>query len=154
MRNLGINPQSEIQNKERENNMIQTDEHTKRINKLKLALLKFLGKEGRYYGQMTRLEQSVEDLAQALNTRLDQLLLGMENGCHEEPEAVGPRERLANRFLDTATKLAKGGKVDEETADQFEKSLELLDIAADLRREADTTQDQAETAVIKHKRLR
>jgi hypothetical protein len=132
--------------------MIQADEYKERIKGLKIALLQFLGKEGRYYGQMTRMEQSVEDLTQALNTRLDQLLLGLKNGIQEEPAADSPRERLAHRFIETATKLSAGGKVDKEMADEFEQSLDLFDIAADLERQSAMARDEAETAAIKHKR--
>jgi len=132
--------------------MAEVCDYKKKIDKLKTALLRFLGGEGRYYGEMTRLEQSVEDLAQALNTRLDQLRMGLENGQYKETVPESPRERLASRFLDTATKLAKGGRVDEETVDQFEKSLDLFDIAADLERQSEMTRDKAETAAIRHKR--
>ena len=126
----------------------------KRIEALKAALLEFLGTNGRHYSDMKRLDQSIEDLAQALNTRLDQKLMTIENGLADADVPQGARERLANRFMETATKLARGGKVDDEMADDFEKSLDLLDIAADLKRNADTAQDAAETAVIKHKRKR
>lgn len=124
----------------------------KRIQALKVALLEFLGINGRHYGDMNRLEQSIEDLAQALNTRLDQRLIKLEKGGDEADTIQVPRERLATRFMETATKLARGGRVDEEMADQFEQAIDMFDIAADLKRQAATTQDAAESAVIKHKR--
>lgn len=40
-----------------------------RAEKLKRALLEYLSANARHYGDMTRLEQCIEDLAQALNTR-------------------------------------------------------------------------------------
>ena len=125
-----------------------------RVQTLKEALLRFLGTNGRYYGELTRLEQSVEDLAQALNTRLDQLVLAMADGCAEGPQAEDdPRDRLANRLIETASRLAtQGGRVDADTADQFAQTLDLLDQASSLRRRADDAEDAAETAAIKHKR--
>ena len=126
-------------------------EQKRRIKKLKTAILAFMGTNGRYYGQLDRLEQSVEDLAQALNTRLDQLLLP-KDGCSVSIEKESPRERLASRFLETANKLHQGGKVDRETVDEFEKTLNMLDIAADFKRQSETAKDVAETAAIKHKR--
>ena len=129
-------------------------EYEEKIKKLKAAILEYLGVNGRHYADKTRTEQHVEDLAQALNTGLDQLLLCLKNKCHDPPQPESPRERLANRFLETAAKLSQGGKVDAETVDQFEASLDLLDVAANLRRQAGTAQDAAETAIVKHKRSR
>ena len=125
-----------------------------RIKKLKIALLEFLGVNGRYYGELTRLEQSVEDLAQALNTRLDQLALANDQGCQVVVTPESPREKLANRLLATATSLTQGGQVDGEMADDFERALEAFDLAADLKRQAKTAIDSGETAAIKHKRGR
>lgn len=127
------------------------EKYTGRIEKLKMALLEYLGSNGRYYGELTRLEQSTEDLAQALNARLDQLALCVEK-CDETPPPETPRERLASRFMETATKLAQGGRVDADMVDQFEASLDLLDVAADLKRQSETAKDAAETAAIRHKR--
>lgn len=127
------------------------EKYNKRIGKLKRALLNFLGSNGRYYGDLTRLEQFTEDLAQALNARLDQLALCVEK-CDETPPPETPREKLANRFIETATKLSRGGRVDADMVDQFEASLDLLDIAADLKRQSETVKDSAETSIIKHKR--
>jgi len=125
-----------------------------KVYTLKRALLGFLGSNGRHYTDMDRMEQSIEDLAQALNTRLDQQLMKMEQGV-VDPEAVqSPKERLASRFMDTAVKLANGGRVDKEMADQFEQAIDMFDIAADLKRQAMTAKDAAETAAIKHKRER
>ena len=123
-----------------------------RIKALKLELLRFLGKDGRHYGDMTRMEQSVEDLAQALNTRLDQLKQTVTNGCDDPAATESPRERLASRFMETGTKLALGGKVDQEMADQFEQSLDLFDMASDLKRQSASARDMAESAAIKDKR--
>ena len=126
-----------------------------RIKNLKMALLEFLGMNNRHYGDLTRIEQSVEDLAQALNTRLDQLLLSFETGCGTDgPVDESPRSQLANRLIDTAAKLSKGGKVDQEMADDFGHVLEIFDLAADLKRQSETVMDSAETAAIKHKRDR
>ena len=127
-------------------------DHIDKINELKRALLGFLGLNNRHYGDLTRLEQSVEDLAQALNTRLDQLKDAIENGCYDDKSRASPRERLADRFMETAAKLLLGGKVDHETADQFEQSLDLFDMASDLKRQSATARDMAESAAIKDKR--
>lgn len=126
--------------------------YKKKIRELKVAILQYLATNGRHYGELTREEQGVEDLAQALNTRLDQLSFRLESGCRGPSAPESPRERLANRFMNTAAKLSKGGAVDAETADEFEASLDLLDMAADLRRHASTVQDSAETKIFKHKR--
>jgi len=131
------------------------EDYQKKIKELKEALLAYLGTNGRYYGQLTRIEQSVEDLAQALNTRLDQLLLDIENGCPGAPAiAQSPSERLASRFIEAGIQLsqAKGARLDNETVDQFEESLDLLDMASDYRRKAATAQGQAESLAIKSKR--
>ena len=126
-----------------------------RIKNLKMALLEFLGMNNRHYGDLTRIEQSVEDLAQALNTRLDQLLISFETGCGTDvPVDESPRNQLADRLMDTAVKLSKGGKVDQEMADDFGHVLEIFDLAADLKRQSETVKDSAETAAIKHKRDR
>jgi len=128
------------------------EEYKERLRKLKGAILEYLGSNGRYYGDLTRLEQSTEDLAQALNTRLDQLLLSVDQAGHNSPPPETPRERLASRFMETATKLSQGGRVDADMVDQFEASLDLLDVAADLKRQAETVKDAADTAIVKHKR--
>ena len=123
-----------------------------RIEQLKKALLAYLGTNGRYYGQLTRLEQSVEDLAQALNTRLDQLLVCIDD-CKDHP-AETPVERLAALFVEAGAQLtlAKGSRVDVDTVDQFSDSLDLLDVASDYRRKAASAQDKAESLAIKSKR--
>ena len=127
-------------------------EYLGRIKALKVELLRFLGTNGRHYGDLTRLEQSVEDLAQALNTRLDQLREAVSNGYEQPAIDQSPRERLASRFMETGTKLAMGGKVDKDMADQFEQSLDLFDMASDLKRQSATARDLAESAAIKDKR--
>lgn len=129
-----------------------------RIRKLKTALLEYLGTNGRYYGQLTRLEQSVEDLAQALNTRLDQMEICLAENCSSremDAEAVAggdPAQRLADRFLETSNKLRAGGRLEKDVADEFERSLDLLDVAADLKRKSESARDAAESAAIRHKR--
>lgn len=130
------------------------DEYRQRIEKLKQALLEYLGRNGRYYGQLTRLEQSVEDLAQALNTRLDQLLLAVDNKYTQPPAQETPVQRLAGLFLVAGTQLSrvKMGGVDAETVDQFAESLDLLDMASDFRRKAASAQDKAESLAVKSKR--
>ncbi len=122
-----------------------------RIDKLKRALLDFLAADTRHYGELSRQEQNAQDLAQALNTSLDQLSYGLSNGNADEVSA-SPRQQLSDRLLDTALALQTSGKVDQDMVDQFSAALEAFDVAADLRRKADSAQDQAETAVIKHKR--
>lgn len=121
-----------------------------KILKLKKALIEYLGGNGRYYSELSRLEQSVEDLTQALNTRLDQML------CVEEvPDPArqeSPRDRLADRLFETATKLTQRGRVDADIADEFDGVLNALDVAADLKRQSETVKDGAETAAIRHKR--
>ena len=128
-------------------------QYTERINNLKRAVLEYLGTNGRHYDDLTRLEQSVEDLAQALNTRLDQLAMGLE--CTGVvPAAESPRDKLAHRLMETAAKLTRTGIVDTDMADQFDAALDAFDIAADLKRQSDTMRDQGETAAIRHKRRR
>ena len=122
-----------------------------RIDKLKQALLKYLAGDDRHYGELSRHEQHAQDLAQALNTSMDQLIFRLKNdGAAKEP--VSPREQLAGRLMDTAIRLQTSGKVDQAMVDQFDAALEAFDVAADLRRKADSVQDEAETAAIKHKR--
>ena len=128
--------------------------YIQRAKKLKKAILNFLAGNDRHYGDLTRHEQGVEDLAQALNTRLDQLLMCLTTRQDELVAEEGPRERLSRMLLDTAVKLDKGGTVDAEMADGFEQALAAFDVAADLRRRADGKQDQGETAALKHKRDR
>jgi len=130
------------------------EDYKGRIRTLKAALLVFLGTNGRHYGDLDRLEQSIEDLAQALNTRLDQQLGRIKEGASSTEAAQSPRERLATRFMDTAVRLASGGRVDEEMADQFEQAIDMFDIAADFKRKSETATDAAESAAIKHKRGR
>ena len=129
-----------------------SEKRKKQIKDLKLALLMFLGADDRHYGELTRKEQSVEDLAQALNAGLDQLLMVIRSGCEEAPEAESPSQRLAGLFLDAGAALSRGGRVDEETVEAFEASLDLLDQAADFRRAAGSAQDKAETLALKDKR--
>jgi len=129
-----------------------SEDKKRKIQKLKLALLEFLGANARHYGDLTRMEQSVEDLAQALNTRLDQLLLAAEGGAPDEQEPESPRERLAGKFLEVGALLSQAGNVDEETADEFETAIDLLDAASDFRRKAASLQDKAETGIVKEKR--
>jgi len=128
--------------------------YRERIERLKMALLGYLGINVRYYGELTRIEQSVEDLAQALNTRLDQLMLCIERGCKEPDTPESPREKLANRLMETATQLTKAGRVDVGMADDFENALDAFDLAANLRRQSETVKDTAESAAIRHKRSR
>ena len=130
-----------------------TIKYAEKIKQLQAVLMAYLGSNDRHYGDLTRLEQSIEDLTQALFTRLSQLLPCVDE-CQETPPAENPRERLASRMLETAAKLSIGGRVDNDTVDQFEQSLDLLDLSADYKRKAETAKDAAETAVIKHKRDR
>ncbi len=127
-----------------------TRQSMKKIKKLKYAVLAYLGTNGRHYGDLSRLEQSVEDLAQALNTRLDQLLIVAENGERTSAEET-PRDRLADRFMSTASRLMGGGQVDIDTANEFERTLDLFDTAADLKRQSQTVKDAAETSAIRRK---
>jgi hypothetical protein len=129
-------------------------EYIKKVKELKKAILDYLRSNDRHYSDLSRQEQHIEDLAQALNTSLDQLKYTLENGRDAEDAQETPRERLANRMLDTAIKLSKGGRVDQEMADGFDKTLEAFDLAADLHRQAESFKDSAESAAIKHKRKR
>lgn len=122
-----------------------------RINRLKKAILDYLGANGRHYGDLSRAEQSVEDLAQALNTRLDQLTLWVESGCKETTAQITPTARLAEAFLNMGAQLSRGGRVDSETADGFLSALDLLDLSADYRRAAGSAEDHAKTALVKDK---
>jgi len=127
-------------------------ESPEKIRKLKNALLEYLGKNGRHYSQLSRLEQSVEDLVQALNTRLDQLLIS--NRCDtvtgSEPES--PRDKLADLLMQTGALLTRQGNVDSEMVNQFESALDAFDQAADLKRRSESARDTGETAAIRHKR--
>lgn len=127
-------------------------EKREKILKLKKALIEHLGSEGRYYGELSRLEQSVEDLVQALNTRLDQMLCNAELSEAAPREEESPRNRLADRLIKTASKLTQRGRVDPDIVDEFEGVLSALDVAADLKRQAETVKDSAETMAIRHKR--
>lgn len=128
-------------------------QYIERISNLKRAVLEYLGTNGRHYGDLSRMEQSVEDLAQALNTRLDQLSMALE--CTGAvPAAESPRDKLAHRLMETAAKLTRTGIVDNDMADQFDAALDAFDIAADLKRQSDTMRDRGETAAIRHKRRR
>jgi len=131
-----------------------TRHRVQKIQQLKRAVLCFLGTNGRYYGELSRLEQSVEDLAQALNTRLDQLMIAMEDGAEKIVQEETPRDRLASRFMDTASRLLSGGRVDNETANEFERALDMFDVSADLKRQSETARDAAETSALKHKMSR
>jgi len=121
-----------------------------KIKGLKRAILGFLGGNDRHYGDLTRLEQSIEDLAQALNTRLDQLLICIEENC--PPPQMDPGQALAEQFYHVANKLSSGGAVDKEAADLFSRSLDMFDRMAEFRRRAEAAKDAGETAAILHKR--
>ena len=125
-------------------------ESAEKIKKLKNALLEYLGKNGRHYSQLTRLEQSVEDLAQALNTRLDQLMLSKR--CDTATEAETPRDKLADLLMQTGALLCRQGNVDADMVSDFESALNAFDQAADLKRQSESARDAGETAAIKHKR--
>lgn len=129
-----------------------SEAYKEKIQRLKRAVLEYLSTNHRHYGDLNRMEQSVEDLAQALNTRLDQLLLCVEDCGAFVTE--NPRDRLANRLMETASKLTRGGRVDSEMVDDFGRALDAFDLAADLKRQAETVKDSAETAALKHKRDR
>ncbi|MBW2075876.1 MAG: hypothetical protein JRI58_14240 [Deltaproteobacteria bacterium] len=111
-------------------------ECSEKIKKLKNALLEYLGKNGRHYSQLSRLEQSVEDLVQALNTRLDQLLIS--NGCSAatESEPESPRDKLADLLMQTGALLTRQGNVDADMVSEFESALSAFDQAADLKRQS------------------
>lgn len=123
-----------------------------KIKKLKNALLEYLGKNGRHYSQLSRLEQSVEDLVQALNTRLDQLLISNGRSAAKESEPESPRDKLADLLMQTGALLTRQGNVDDEMVNDFENALSAFDQAADLKRQSESAKDVGETAAIKHKR--
>jgi tetratricopeptide (TPR) repeat protein len=127
-------------------------EYAERVGRLKNALLEYLGKNGRHYSQLTRLEQSVEDLAQALNTRLDQLLLSKQCDRATGAEAETPRDKLADLLMQTGALLTRQGNVDDDMVSEFEAALNAFDQAADLKRQSESAKDAGETAAIKHKR--
>ncbi len=131
-----------------------TRQSIQKIKQLKHAVLGYLGTNGRHYGDLSRLEQSVEDLAQALNTRLDQLLMALEDGGENISKEETPRDRLASRFMATASHLFSGGRVDNETANEFERALDMFDISADLKRQSESARDVAESSALKHKSKR
>jgi len=127
-------------------------ESPEKIKKLKNALLQYLGENGRHYSQLSRLEQSVEDLVQALNTRLDQLLISNRCDTVSEPEPESPRDKLADLLMQTGALLTRQGNVDNEMVSEFESALSAFDQAADLKRQSESAKDSGETAAIKHKR--
>lgn len=127
-------------------------ESPEKIKKLKNALLEYLGKNGRHYSQLTRLEQSVEDLVQALNTRLDQLLISKRCDAVTESEPESPRDKLADLLMQTGALLTRQGNVDADMVNEFESALDAFDAAADLKRRSESAKDMGETAAIKHKR--
>jgi len=127
-------------------------ESPEKIKKLKNALLEYLGKNGRHYSQLTRLEQSVEDLVQALNTRLDQLLISKRFDAVTESEPESPRDKLADLLMQTGALLTRQGNVDADMVEEFESALDAFDAAADLKRRSESAKDMGETAAIKHKR--
>ncbi|BBO74414.1 hypothetical protein DSCW_18310 [Desulfosarcina widdelii] len=131
-----------------------TRQSIQKIQNLKRAVLEYLGTNGRYYGELSRIEQSVEDLAQALNTRLDQLMIALEDGGEKIHREETPRDRLASRFMETASRLLSSGRVDNETANEFERALDMFDVSADLKRQSETARDVAETSALKHKMSR
>jgi tetratricopeptide (TPR) repeat protein len=126
-------------------------EYAERIRRLKKALLEYLGKNGRHYSQLTRLEQSVEDLAQALNTRLDQLMLSKQCDTATGAEAETPRDKLADLLMQTGALLTRQGNVDEEMVSGFESAIKAFDQASNLKRQSETLKDAGETAAIIHK---
>lgn len=119
---------------------------------LKKALLVFLGaSRAGHYEDLTRDEQTIETLAQALYARSD-IYLAILPEASSAPDPDAHRTRLASRLADTAARLAEGGRVDPETAESFGGVLDLFDVAADLHRQADGVRDRGETAAILHKR--
>lgn len=128
-----------------------SEQRKEQIKKLKRALLEFLSVNGRHYGDLTRMEQAVEDLAQALNTRLDQLMITMDRGCGPHVEE-SPNQKLADLFVNAGALLSKGGTVDNETVDAFSNAIDMLDAASDFRRKAASIQDKAESTILKDKR--
>jgi tetratricopeptide (TPR) repeat protein len=128
------------------------NESPEKIRKLKNALLEYLGENGRHYSQLSRLEQSVEDLVQALNTRLDQLLISNRCDTVTGSEPDSPRDKLADLLMQTGALLTRQGNVDNDMLGEFESALDAFDAAADLKRKSETAKDLGETAAIKHKR--
>ena len=94
----------------------------------------------------------MEDLAQALNTRLDQLLLSKQCDTATGAEAETPRDKLADLLMQTGALLTRQGNVDDDMVSEFEAALNAFDQAADLKRQSESAKDAGETAAIKHKR--
>jgi len=130
------------------------DTYRKKVLTLKAAIMAYQRENNRHYGDLTRPEQSVEDLCQALYLRLDRLLMCLEDGCDDETPEESGSDRVVSQLLQAATKLSRGGDVHTTLIDDFEKTLQMLDQAADLKRKSETAKDVAETAAIKHKRSR
>ena len=128
--------------------------YRERIATLKRAIIAYLAGNGRHYGDLSRIEQKVEDLAQALNAGLDQLDGHLRDDGRNPIEPQTPRDRLSSRLMETAIELVTTGRVDSEMADDFEQALDAFDSAANLRRKADDATDAAESAAIRHKRSR
>ena len=118
-----------------------------RIEDLQAALRGYLDTNGRHYGDMSRLEQQVEDLIQALYFRLDQLRLQPDG--REMAAEQSPKERLADALRQALAGLAAAPEsinlVDDEIADDFESVLDLFDLSKIARL-------RGETAAIRHKR--
>ena len=116
-----------------------------RIERLKGVLMEYLGDDDRHYEDKTRLEQSVENLAQALHTRLCQLLL--ENRGRPVSEEERRRLDLGETFR-TLGMAAEAGLLDKVLNRANRKGIEDLNgLAAALRKQdlANFLADSADT---------
>jgi len=133
---------------------MNTDAYIEKINALQASLLAYQAANGRHYGDLSRAEQSVEDLIQALYMRSEQLKQSLARGGVPSALNETPSQRVTSKLLSTAVKLSRCGHVDPSTRDLFEESLDAFDIAADLKRQAESVRDCAETSAIRAKRVR
>ena len=127
--------------------------------RLKAAVLAYLNTVAdRHYNDLAPLEKNLVDLAQALNTKLDQLIQhveGMDGQNAGSPDVEErPEDRLGRMLTDLGARIqANGTRMDDKLANNFISVLEEFDESADLFRQAraETVRDRAETAAIRRK---
>ena len=126
------------------------EDQIKEAQKLKAALFAFLNvMTGRHYGDLDRTEQAAVDLAQALYTRMDQLMMGPEaDSVGETPQ----RKKISERFIETGLNMEISGvDLGQDMENRLEAALVQLDLSSDLSRRARTMRDKGITNVVMHK---
>ena len=125
--------------------------------RLKSAVLAYLDTVAdRHYNDLSPLEKNLVDLAQALNTRLDQVIRhveGQDGGSSEIRES--PEERLGRMLTDFGARIQASGKaVDDGVVNELGGILDQFDMSNEIRRHSETVRDRAETAAIRRKMRR